>query len=80
MINVLTDLLEVPGLCILLVFASDALILDSQPSHGGPQIRTLNSIHLHVQLLIGQTSLKCIQFLQKKVIMMVRELQFNTYL
>lgn len=63
-INAVTDLLEVPGLCVLLVLAGNALILDPQLSHDGPQIRTLSRIHLHVHLLVSQTRLHRILLLQ----------------
>lgn len=78
MINAPTDLLEVPGLCVLLVFASDTFILDSQLSHNGPQLRTLNSVHLHVQLVVGQTRPECIQLLQRKILMLLKS-QLNSY-
>lgn len=76
--NAPTDLLEVPGLCILLVFASDAFILDSQLSHNGPQVRTLNSVYLHIQLVVGQTRPECIQLLQRKIMILLKS-QLNSY-
>lgn len=76
-INAVTDLLEVPGLCILLVFASDGFILDSQLSHNGSQVRTLNSVHLHVDLVVSQTSPECIYLLWRKIMMLLNS-QLNS--
>lgn len=63
--NAVTDLLEVPSLCVLLVLAGNALILNPQLSHDGPQIRALSRIHLHVHLLVSQTRLQSILLLQR---------------
>lgn len=64
LIHAVTDLLEVPGLGLLLVLASDALILDPQLREYGPQIRTLSRIHLHIHLLVGQSRLEGAHLLQ----------------
>lgn len=58
-----TDLLEVPGFCFLLVLASNSFVLDPQLSHGGTQIRALWCVHLHVHLLVSQTRFEGIHLL-----------------
>lgn len=64
MIRAVADLLEVPGLSLLLVLAGDALVLDPQLGHCCPEIGTLGRIYLDGHLLVGQTCLQGALLLQ----------------